>query len=541
MSLRPLALLCYTLLILTAISGCRGRRHRHVQDSRVYSSRSYTDYVVDSAFIGAQVAQDTSLRPLADDIVDFYQRRGYQAAWQDKEGLTISAYDFINTLRGYSDDFGDRNILAGLSDRELGAMLLSPSYDRHSLLDLRLTASFFRYAARAYGGEDVDPRDLEWYIPRMKKDYGRLLDSLVASPATYSEYEPVNDYYKALKKALVQYRNIKKHDGLPQIAAMLPLRRGDSAAAVPLVKRSLHATGDYSDRDMGMVYTDTLVAAVRRYQQRLGLRTTGSIDSATLSELNTPIDARIEQIMLNMERLRWMPDTVPARYILVNIPEYRLHTYDGHKLLWTMDVVVGNAATATNIFTGRLSVVDFCPYWNVPNSIIKKELLPNLKKNPSYLDKLNMEIVNGDQILRQLLDLLEEDAIGLHTEQVHELWVMYGALAAEVYPAAIAGILHIVVGRLARPGPLLRTGHACQHPLHRGYGGGEQRGHVAAEYMPAATGVVPRGRGQDGQRYITFAPAYRTAVKKMPVPIIARQRIHSLPVVLGLLGIAREA
>jgi murein L,D-transpeptidase YcbB/YkuD len=388
------------LVLLSSISGCKGRRHRLRPNPAIYTKSNYTDYFVDSVYVAAELERDTMLKPFADDITDFYQRRGYQAAWLSEGKLTTSAYEFINTLRSYRNDFGDSSFTQGLEDRDLGAMLLSQEYDKRSALDLKLTGTFFRYADRAYGGKDVDLKDLEWYIPRMKKDYQKLLDSLVSSPKTYSAYEPVNGFYKALKTVLIHYRDIKNKGGLTFVASpKLPLRKGDSTDAVVLLKKALTATGDYTGPDLSAAYTDPLAAAVSHYQVRLGLRPTGILDSLTLAEINIPIDLRIEQIMLNMERLRWLPDTVPAHFILVNIPEYRLHIYEHSQLQWSMNVVVGNAATATSIFTGRLSVVDFCPYWNVPNSIIKKELLPHLKKDPDYLDKMNMEIVNGDQIL----------------------------------------------------------------------------------------------------------------------------------------------
>jgi murein L,D-transpeptidase YcbB/YkuD len=399
MSKRSLALIAAVILLLCCIAGCKGckaHRHKRTQSEAIYTTQQFSDYIVDSTLVEGAVERDTTLRPFAEDILEFYGRRHYQAAWLNEGTLTASAYDFLNTLSNYKSDFGDSSLSAGLDDATIGAMLFSGSAQSKAMLDLRLTATFFRYAGKAYGGTEVDLKDLEWYIPRMKKNYHNLIDSLVTSPGSYSIYEPVNPYYKALKKVLVQYRNLEKKGGKPTITiTTLPLRIGDSTDAVIQLKKLLTTTGDYTDSDMNAMYTDTLAYAVRSYQQRMGLRETGTVDSLTLAEINTPIGARIRQIMLNMERLRWMPDSAPAAYILVNITEYRLHVYEHDTVAWSMDVVVGNAATATSIFTGRLSVVDFCPYWNVPQSIIKNELLPKLKQNPAYLSKLNMEIVNG--------------------------------------------------------------------------------------------------------------------------------------------------
>lgn len=401
---RSLVLSLALLFIVTMIAGCKGcknRRKLRRQNDAMYSSQRYTDYILDSTLILQELERDTTLSDFAEDVNDFYQRRNYQAAWLSEGGLSISAYDFLNTLRAYEADFGDSSLSRGLAEAEIGEMLFIGPTEKKALLDLKLTITFFRYAEKAYGGTRIDLKDLEWYIPRMKKDYKRLLDSLVSSPSQYAEYEPVNDYYKALKKALVQYRALEKKGGWPIIPPVtkLPMKAGDTSAATVMLKDHLTLTGDYTVPERGATYTDTLAAAVRRYQERVGLRPTGKVDSFTLAELNQPVSARIRQIMLNMERLRWLPDSTPANYILVNIPEYRLHVYEDHKVAWSMDVVVGNTATATSIFTGRLSVAEFSPYWNVPQSIIAKELLPKLKRDPGYLDRAHMEVVRNGEVI----------------------------------------------------------------------------------------------------------------------------------------------
>jgi len=399
---RLLVLLCAGMVLFSA-GGCKDlkfKKNRVTQNTALYSSEHYSDCAIDSEYVKAEVKRDSSLHPYAEDIIEFYQRRNYEAAWLNQDTLTISAHDLLNTLNSYEAEFRDTSLDAQLDDADIGAMMLSGLTRGRAMLDLRLTAGFFKYAHRAYGGTAADLKDLEWYIPRMKKDYQRLIDSLVISPATYTIYEPVNDYYKALKKVLVQYRAIERSGGLPLVkAAKLPLHSGDSNDAVVSLKYTLSLTGDYKAKDNNARYDDSLAAVVARYQARVGLRETGMVDSMTLVEINTPIETRIRQVMLNMERLRWMPDTLPAAYLLVNIPEYRLHVYEDSKEAWNMNVVVGNAATATSVFMGKLSVVDVCPYWNVPQSIIKKEMLPILKKNPGYLAKNNMEVLSRGTVV----------------------------------------------------------------------------------------------------------------------------------------------
>ncbi|MCW3126603.1 MAG: murein L,D-transpeptidase [Bacteroidetes bacterium] len=402
MSKRAFVLLASVVVLLFLIAGCKGckaRKHKRNQNKALYTSQHFSDYVIESSFLEKEVTCDSAYQQCMDDILEFYERRNNRAAWFMDGTLTASAYDFLHKLHTYEIEFGDTNLSKGLDDVEIGELLYNGPPENRARLDIRLTATFFRYAEKSYGGT-VDPKDLEWFIPSMKKDYQRLIDTLVTSPATYTEYEPVNDYYKALKKILVQYRGIEKKGGLPVITvSKYPLQSGDEVEAVALLKMSLTITGDYSNDDKGKLYTDTLTAAVGAFQHRVGLRATGRVDSLTLAEINKPITIRIRQIMLNMERLRWMPDSTPDNYLLINIPEYRLHVYEDHHVAWSMDVVVGNAATATSIFSGKLSVVGFSPYWRVPQSIIKKELLPKLKKDPSYFDKANLEAVKDDEVM----------------------------------------------------------------------------------------------------------------------------------------------
>jgi murein L,D-transpeptidase YcbB/YkuD len=133
--------------------------------------------------------------------------------------------------------------------------------------------------------------------------------------------------------------------------------------------------------------------AVENYQKRMGLPVNGKINIATIQEMNKPIEERIMQIMVNMERLRWVPVQMEKDYLLVNIPEFKLHVFENNKQIWSSNVVVGKAVKQTSIFRDNVSQIIFNPYWDVPNSIYRKEIQPRLSKN--YLAKNNMERYNG--------------------------------------------------------------------------------------------------------------------------------------------------
>ncbi|RZJ94400.1 MAG: murein L,D-transpeptidase, partial [Hymenobacter sp.] len=144
------------------------------------------------------------------------------------------------------------------------------------------------------------------------------------------------------------------------------------------------------------VYGPELVEAVKGFQRDAGLPPTGIVSGETLRQLNVPLTARINQVILNMERWRWLPKKFEPDYLLVNIPEYRLRVYEEGKEALTMRVIVGKTLNATPVFSDKMEYVVLSPYWNVPFSIIDKELRPKLAANPqAVLNRLDMEVVKG--------------------------------------------------------------------------------------------------------------------------------------------------
>jgi murein L,D-transpeptidase YcbB/YkuD len=141
---------------------------------------------------------------------------------------------------------------------------------------------------------------------------------------------------------------------------------------------------------------------VRRFQERHGLEPDGVVGRGFLRELNVPPADRLRTMLVNIERLRWVPERQPPDLILVNIPDFRLHVFDGGEEVLTMKVVVGARATHTVVFSDTLSQVVFSPTWTVPASIVRKEILPAIRRDPGYLRKHNMEIIGGSSALPEI-------------------------------------------------------------------------------------------------------------------------------------------
>lgn len=373
-------------------------------DSSIYSTQNFTTLILDSTVLATFYQLHLVPDSIQKEVSAFYRQRAYQYAWFSENTLTTAALNFNQQREAYISDFADSSLYNVQIDTLLqeaqakGKKFLATPKNAQ-LLELLLTTSFFKYTDKAYTGSVKDPLDLDWFIPRKKKNYQALLDTLVSAKGKPIR-EPVNQYYTLLKEKLRHYRTIEKQGGWPQITLSKKVsKQGDSDSLLLDVKKTLVLLGDLKQFDSTVVFNDSLKAGIKRFQHRMGLAENGKLDEKTLTELNRPISERIRQIMLNMERLRWVPDEIESNMLLVNIPEFKLHVFENGVQSWMCNVVVGKEATKTSIFKGNLSYVVLNPYWVVTNNIINNEILPKLKRNPGYLARNNMEVVAGNKVL----------------------------------------------------------------------------------------------------------------------------------------------
>jgi murein L,D-transpeptidase YcbB/YkuD len=192
--------------------------------------------------------------------------------------------------------------------------------------------------------------------------------------------------YNLLQQALTRYEQIAQQGGWKKITATKKFyQQGESAAAITDIKSRLHASGDYKSDDMSALFTPELTAAVKRAQKRFGFKESGVVDAALIKELNVPVERRINQILVNMERLQTLPGHTGGTRLVANIPEFKLHVYEGDRHVFDMNIVVGTQANKTVVFNDEMKQVVFSPYWNVPPSIVKNEILPKMRNDHNYL------------------------------------------------------------------------------------------------------------------------------------------------------------
>lgn len=196
-----------------------------------------------------------------------------------------------------------------------------------------------------------------------------------------------------LQEFLPKYAQLSKEYFEPFTIPAKAYHKGDSSLVIKQIKARLYAFGDLKIMDSSILFDATLYDAVIQFEHRMGLKEDGAIGASIIKELNVDLSERVQQILVNLERMRWMPAQDDSNHIFVNIPDYKMYVYDSGKLRFTMNVIVGKAATSTTIFSGQLKYVVFSPYWNVPYSIVKNEIAPGMKRSNSYLSRHNMEVI----------------------------------------------------------------------------------------------------------------------------------------------------
>lgn len=388
-------------LFLIFSSGCKGKNHRISdikRDTTITKKNAYSDLFLDSVrlenFIySEQVGKDESKR-----LRNFYNGRNFQFAWFTKEGLAEHTRAFWNLQQSHILLSKDSLLLDTTLANKIEALMTEDTVATHSAseitsLELALTLHFFKYVQYAYAGR-VDPEEISWHIPRRKVNETELLDSLIANKGQNLEtWEPLNPQYRLMQAKLKDYYELQKEGNWDIIlsAGKKTYEEGDTSYVISQIKRRLTALKDYPSDDTSGNYNPEFITAVKQAQRRYGFTQNGIINATLINALNLPLKDRIKQMLINMERMRWFPQQAPGNFILVNIPEFKLHAFENSKKVFDIDIIVGKEANRTIIFNGMLKYVVFSPYWNVPPSIVKNEILPAIRKNPNYLSANNME------------------------------------------------------------------------------------------------------------------------------------------------------
>lgn len=343
------------------------------------------------------------------DLDALYQASAYQPIWLSDDS-SKNAAEVIKVLESASvHGLNAADYDTSMLRQKLNA--LKPPLDMKSkdlaLYDTAVSLALLRFSYDLHYGR-INPRDLSYNIQQRTEkslDIPDLIknnlaqDSLAQIPVLV---EPKLPQYQKLKQVLANYRTGESVPAF-KMDAKSTIRPGNPLPQSAELQKFLSASGDLpADKVDNTVttYTDILVEAVKKYQQRHNIKANGTINKATIAAFGT-VSSSLQkeiQIELAMERLRWLPEITQGRAVMVNIPAFQLFAYDDinqDSPTTTMRVVVGKAAkNQTPLLTADMRFVDFHPYWNVPFKIARDEILPKLAENPDYLAGQNMELVS---------------------------------------------------------------------------------------------------------------------------------------------------
>jgi len=410
------------VFLLVFSAGCRGSPDKTVGTARAADAgiaqaperQSLSTQGVNQLHAIEDAAELSGLRwpNFADDqteVKEFYDSYGNSLPWIRGSTPTSQARTLIQILKSAetkglrAEDYDGPRWNERLAIFDASA---PPQEAEMIRFDVALTVSAMRYISDLHMGR-VNPRLFHsgLDINRQKFDLSEFLRLKVVDardlPAVMATVEPPFPAYHRAVKALNEYIALARRENeepLPRPAKTI--KPGNPYAGVPQLAKRLQLLGDLPGQDNAVAnattYAGNLVSGVKHFQIRHGLDPTGQIDTPTFRQLNTPLSRRVVQLQLTLERWRWLPHQFDRPPIIVNIPEFRLHANnDSYQWAFSTKVVVGKSYRhKTPVLASQLKYVIFRPYWNVPLSIQRQELLPDIEKDPAYLAKHSYEIVD---------------------------------------------------------------------------------------------------------------------------------------------------
>ena len=379
-------------LLIQACSSGYNNANKPLNHLPKTSKNVVTTHLIDSAFILQYCHTLNVSSTLQLQVLQFYALNNYNSAWVDNDTLTNIAKAYYSRLQQHSVLLGTSKLKHNALDTLLTQYLLSKSIPNNTIpiLDVQFTITYLLTQPVMYGGYISTPSTLKWYIPKPIINYVQLLHSLVSNKMKTS-----TTAYDLLLNQLQLYTNLKLNYTQPIFNFKVDSIVVDSSVVqYKQLKQYLFLLQDYSSTDTSTLGTPALITAIKSFQYRMGIDSTGKLNALTINQLNIPLEARINTIKINLERMRWLPPIYNG--ILVNIADYNLQVMANDKPVWYSKVIVGSVSKKSVIFTANLTQVILNPYWNIPRSIVNNEINGKLRRNPNYLRNNNMEYSNGN-------------------------------------------------------------------------------------------------------------------------------------------------
>jgi len=345
-------------------------------------------------------------------VQNFYEPSSYAPAWIRDGHTTPQALAVIELLKHADSEGLDPEDYDGprWADR-LARLQKARDASQVAIFDAAVTICLMRYISDRHIGK-INPEHFKFGLSVEAKKYnlpGFLRERLVNGDVKteLAQIGPPFAAYKRTLEALRQYAQLaREDDGEKLRVSNKPIAPGSPYDGTRRLARLLRLLGDLPTNaaisDDSNLYEGALVEAVKHFQGRHGLKPDGRLDEPTLRNLNTPLSQRVDQLRLTLERWHWLPDQFKEPPVVVNIPEFRLYAFDssGNAAL-TMNVIVGKAFHhKTPVFEKDMRYVVFRPYWNVPPSIQRSEIVTAVQQDRDYIAKKTFEVVTpGGQVV----------------------------------------------------------------------------------------------------------------------------------------------
>ncbi len=335
----------------------------------------------------------------------FYEQRGYAPAWTAPARVD----ELLALLAGATADGLDPADYALDALRGLVARAREQGTEPTGELELLLTESLVRYGYQQRFGK-VDPSTVEpaWNFRRSLspgENGAATLQAALDAPSLsgfFADWLRRGPLYLALQESLAAHRALAARGGWPTVPAGPVLHPGERDARVAALRARLIVTGDLPDgheqdaADDPEVFDASLAAGVRNFQSRHALTVDGVVGRQTLAAMNVPVERRIEQLRLSLERARWVMDERSGDLVVVNIAGAEVYVVQDGRVTWTRRAVVGQPYRQTPVFKGRITYLELNPTWTVPPTILRKDMLPRVRKDPGYLIAQNITVLDAD-------------------------------------------------------------------------------------------------------------------------------------------------
>lgn len=348
-------------------------------------------------------------------LIELYSQLYYVPVWTTEDSLSSLAGALFEKISS------DRTLDPMSTLREESLMLSqdasklyrgNPSLKEKVELEFRISRLFKRYAEYVLYGSinwgafeaqlyNLKAQDIHagWIPYKPQTDPITLLQEAILEGSledAFSAAEPKSYHYGQLKQKLIEHLDLLSKGEWEPIPYTKVIKVGKSDQSVPLIRERLEILGDYQRcEEESTLYDTCLEASVIGFQKRHGLESDGVIGKQTIETLNIPLQERIEKIRLNLDRIKWLIPRCTARHIIVNIPDFRVSIEDSNILDRQMKVVTGKRKNPTPVFSDIVETVVLNPNWNVPKSIIQKEMIPKLLRNPGAMRKEGIHIYTG--------------------------------------------------------------------------------------------------------------------------------------------------